>query len=130
MLTASLVRRTMLNTELLLQVTLQTWFFLSYLMDSLAIAANGLVADSLGRGDIATARGAALRCLLYGGGVSVALLAVLGTFPQGVSAIFTDSRCASVCCISRLDTCAADHMQRASAFAGSLPSSFLSSLQP
>ena len=78
-------------------MTLQTWFFLSYLMDSLAIAANGLVADNLGRGDMPTARAAALRCLLYGSGVSLALLAALASYPQGVSAIFTDSRCA-VCC--------------------------------
>jgi Na+-driven multidrug efflux pump len=84
--------------ELLLQVTLQTWFFLSYLMDSLAIAANGLVADGLGRGQVSTARAAALRCSLYGGGVSLALLALLGAFPQGVSAIFTDSRCGAACC--------------------------------
>lgn len=62
-------------------------------MDSLAIAANGLVADGLGRGDPATARAAALRCLLYGGGVSAVLLGSLAAFPQGVSAIFTDTRC-------------------------------------
>lgn len=64
-------------------------------MDSLAIAANGLVADNLGRGDMATARAAALRCLLYGSGVSVVLLGVLGAKPQAVSAIFTDSRCSA-----------------------------------
>lgn len=77
---------------LLLQVTLQTWFFLSYLMDSLAIAANGLVADGIGRGDMAAARAVALRCLKYGGGVSMMLLGSLATFPQAVAAIFTDSR--------------------------------------
>jgi hypothetical protein len=77
-----------------LQVTLQSWFFLSYLMDSLAFAANGLVADNLGRGDMAAARAAALRCLLYGSGVSVVLLGTLGTFPHAVAAIFTDLRCA------------------------------------
>lgn len=90
-----LFRGSHLRCAVSLQITLQSWFFLAYLMDSLAIAANGLVADNLGRGDMAAARAAALRCLLYGSGASVVLLGSLATFPQAVAAIFTDSRCSA-----------------------------------
>lgn len=75
-----------------MQVTLQTWFFLSYLMDALAIAANGLVADGLGRGDSAAARRAAVRCLGYGGLTAAAVAAPLAIWPHGAAAIFTTSR--------------------------------------
>lgn len=75
------------------QVTLQTWFFLSYLMDALAIAANGLVADGLGRGDSAAARRAAMRCIAYAGLTAAAVGVPLAILPHGAAAIFTSSSC-------------------------------------
>jgi hypothetical protein len=42
------------------QVSLQCWFFLSYLLDAAAVAASGLVAERLGRGRPAAARRAVL----------------------------------------------------------------------
>eukprot|EP00892_Ulva_mutabilis_P004326 jgi/Ulvmu1/2265/UM013_0112.1 len=74
------------------QVTLQTWFFLSYLLDALAIAANGLVADGLGRSDGAAARRAALRCLGYAGITAAVVAAPLALAPHGAAAIFTTSK--------------------------------------
>lgn len=60
-------------------------------MDSLAIAANGLVADNLGRADMKTARAVALRCLMYAQLVAAVDLSLLAAFPHTVSAIFTSS---------------------------------------
>jgi Na+-driven multidrug efflux pump len=60
-------------------------------MDSLAIAANGLVADSLGRGDVDRARQAAERCCGFGGAISIALFLLLGIAPMSVAMIFTDN---------------------------------------
>jgi Na+-driven multidrug efflux pump len=78
-----------------LQIALQTFFFLSYLMDALAVTGNGLVADGLGRGDVGRARAAAERCVAYGGVVAAVLAIVIGLAPGGVAAVFTDSRRAS-----------------------------------
>lgn len=85
-------------------MTLQTFFLLSYLMDSLATAANGLVADSLGRDDVRRARAAATRCLLFGGGVAIVLAAGLAAAPGSVAGVFTDNRC-SISCLSEYDAC-------------------------
>jgi MatE len=76
------------------QVSLQCWFFLSYLLDAAAVAASGLVAERLGRGRPAAARRAARRCWAYAAAVSVVCGAVIGLAPGSVAAIFTDSRCA------------------------------------
>ena len=83
---------------LLVQVTLQTWFFLSYLQDALAVAANGLVADSLGRDDVARAVSVTNRCVGYGGVISLALFVLLFAAPGAVAALFSDSRCVPSAC--------------------------------
>ena len=75
-------------------MTLQSFFFLSYLMDALATAANGLVADGLGRKDVQRARTVAERCVTFGGGIAAVLALVLGLAPGGVAGIFTDGQCA------------------------------------
>ncbi|MFO7156839.1 MAG: MATE family efflux transporter [Pseudomonadota bacterium] len=68
------------------QIALQFWYFLALVLDTLAIAAQALVAHELGRGDRATARALGDRLLQWGLGLGVALgigLALLSGFlPQ------------------------------------------------
>jgi Na+-driven multidrug efflux pump len=75
-----------------LQVVLQTWFFLSYFMDALAVAASGIVADSLGRSDVQRARAAAERCVAFGMATAAVLCLLLITQPAQVAVIFSDSQ--------------------------------------
>lgn len=98
-------------------MTLQSFFFLSYLCDALATAANGIVADSLGRQDFSRAQEAAAKCLLYGAAVTAALALLLGLQPMGVAAIFTDQQCArslqsqlAYCCSAAMSACVAAAM--------------------
>jgi len=54
------------------QVSIQAWMLLSFTFDSVAVAAQGLVSDSLGRGDRGAARAVAGRCLAWGAGLGAA----------------------------------------------------------
>jgi MATE family multidrug resistance protein len=72
------------------QVVSQIWFFLAMVIDALAIAAQALVAELSGRGDIDGARALSTRLLRWGGvagiGLTVGLLAVGSVISTG----FTD----------------------------------------
>jgi MatE len=93
-----------------LQVALQCWFCLSYLLDASAVAASGLVADRLGRDAPEDARRAARRCWVYAAFVSVGCAAVLGFAPGSIAVVFTNSQyapmapllaCVHVCMCTR-----------------------------
>ena len=72
------------------QVVSQIWFFLAMVIDALAIAAQALVADLIGRGDTAGARALSTRLLRWGG--LVGLMLTFGLWAAGsiVSTGFTD----------------------------------------
>ncbi|GMH32930.1 hypothetical protein BSKO_00764 [Bryopsis sp. KO-2023] len=55
------------------QITFQCWMFLSFFVDSVAVAAQGLVGDSLGKGDVKKAIKAGDRTLQYGAVLGVVL---------------------------------------------------------
>jgi len=55
------------------QIALQFWYFLALVLDTLAIAAQALVAHELGRGDRATARALGDRLLQWGLGLGLLL---------------------------------------------------------
>ncbi|CAM9260281.1 unnamed protein product [Chrysoparadoxa australica] len=56
------------------QLASQLWLLLSFVMDALAVASQGLVADSLGKQDLSRARQVGLRTLLMGLGCGIVLL--------------------------------------------------------
>ena len=59
------------------QIALQLWLFLALVLDSLAIAAQSLIGELLGRGDRDGARATARRILELGGGFGLAIGIVL-----------------------------------------------------
>jgi hypothetical protein len=62
-------------------------------MDALAVAASGIVADSLGRSDVQRARAAAKRSATFGMATAAILCIPLLMQPTLVAAIFSDNRC-------------------------------------
>lgn len=70
------------------QVVAQTWFLLAMIVDALAIAAQALVADELGRSDRAGAAAVAARLRVWGLGVGVFLAAVLVAIRHPLAAAF------------------------------------------
>lgn len=69
------------------QVLVQTWLLLAMTVDALAIAAQAMVADELGRGDPAAAGSVAARLAWWGlaVGVGLALLLLVGRIPLSVA---------------------------------------------
>ena len=72
------------------QVVSQIWFFLAMVIDALAIAAQALVAELIGRGDTKGARDLSTRLLRWGGVVGLGLTVGLWAVGTVVSTGFTD----------------------------------------
>lgn len=72
------------------QVVSQIWFFLAMVVDALAIAAQALVADLAGRGNVPAARDLSNRLLRWGGSVGVVLALGLLAIGSLVATAFTD----------------------------------------
>ncbi|KAK3281364.1 hypothetical protein CYMTET_10851 [Cymbomonas tetramitiformis] len=72
------------------QICIQIFFFLSFTVDSLAVAAEGLVADALGRGDIQLARRTGNRLIWFGVLGGTGLLVMLLGLQESLSHLFTD----------------------------------------
>lgn len=72
------------------QVVSQLWFLLAMVIDALAIAAQSLVADSIGRGDVPSARRLSDMLLRWGVGLGMAL--AIGLWASGglIARVFTD----------------------------------------
>lgn len=71
-------------------IALQLWMLLALVLDTLAIAAQALVAHELGRGDTATARALGDRLLAWGFGAGVGLGLLVGALRFFLPALFTD----------------------------------------
>lgn len=73
------------------QVVSQLWFLLAMIIDSLAIAAQTLVADMIGRGDDAGARRLSNMLIRWGAVVGVVLAVALVGAGSLVATVFTDN---------------------------------------
>ncbi|MFQ5747194.1 MAG: MATE family efflux transporter [Gemmatimonadota bacterium] len=71
------------------QVASQVWLFLALVVDSLAVAAQAIVARHRGAGDVRAARAAANRLLLFGGAVGCGIALVLLALAPLVPRLFT-----------------------------------------
>jgi len=73
------------------QVALRTWFFALFALDSIAVAAQGLVPTAMASGGSTNAREVANRLLLWGGAGGCLTGVLLGAGATAIPAIFTDS---------------------------------------
>jgi len=73
------------------QVAIRTWFFALFALDSVAVAAQGLVPTALADGGRESARGVATRLLQWGAGGGVLVGLALAVGADGIPAIFTDA---------------------------------------
>lgn len=74
------------------QVVSQFWVILSFVADSLAVAAQGLIADRMGGGSLPAAREVASRVLLIGAIWGAALLLAFQLFGDVLPQIFTNDK--------------------------------------
>ena len=72
------------------QVALRTWFFALFALDSIAVAAQGLIPTALAGGGPRLARSVAQRLLLWGFGGGVAAALILAAGSDAVPALFTE----------------------------------------
>lgn len=86
-LTATTVAASRIGTDQVAahQIAIQVWLFLSFVLDSFAVAAQAMVGTDLGAGSIASARGIANRLLVLGfvagAALSVGLALTAGLIP-------------------------------------------------
>lgn len=71
------------------QIALQVWLFLSFVLDSYAVAAQPMVGTDLGAGDIGAARDVANRLLFLGFGTGLALSVLVALSAPFVSGVFS-----------------------------------------
>lgn len=71
------------------QVAAQLWLLLSFVCDSLAVAGQGLIADALGRGQVAGARAVADRLLILGLALGGGLMCVFLLGKEALPSLFT-----------------------------------------
>ncbi|MGH3716254.1 MAG: MATE family efflux transporter, partial [Micromonosporaceae bacterium] len=71
------------------QIALQLWFFVSLLLDSIAIAAQSLIGAELGAGRVVSARRTARRIVLIGGGLGVGFAVLVGSLAGPLPRVFT-----------------------------------------
>lgn len=79
------------------QIAYQLWLASSLLSDSLAVAAQALMARALARGDTATARAVLWRCLALGLGLGLALAAGLAALRDPLASLFTRESAVLAC---------------------------------
>jgi putative MATE family efflux protein len=72
------------------QAVAALWGFTAFALDALAIAAQALVGQSLGAGDVATTRGVLRRTLAWGVGAGAVLGVVVAAGAWGFARLFTD----------------------------------------
>lgn len=72
------------------QVVMALWGLAAFALDALAIAAQALVGQALGAGDVPTARAVLRRTLQWGVGAGAVLGVVLGTTGWWLAPLFTD----------------------------------------
>ena len=81
------------------QICIQVWWVTLFALDALAVAAQSLVASSLGTGDVPRARGAADRCLKWalaaGTAVGVGEFLFIRVWAIGLTACFLTGICAA-----------------------------------
>ena len=89
-LTATTVAATRIGTADVAahQVALQTWLFLSFVLDSFAVAAMALIGSDFGAGDLNGARAVANRLLVLGLGAGIVLAAGLALLTPFLPQIF------------------------------------------
>lgn len=100
------------------QVTLQSWLLLAFVADSLATAAQGLVSESTGAGDVEGARAVAARAL--GWGAALGLVLGGGVLAAGpiVPTLFTDSDAVAAAAAEPLRDVAAMQLVNSLVFVG------------
>jgi putative MATE family efflux protein len=74
------------------EIAFATWSFLALALDSVAIAAQALVAHRLGASDAAGARAASTRIVQWGVGLGIAFAVVVLASSPWLAAVFTDDR--------------------------------------
>mmetsp|Transcript_66291 Transcript_66291/g.168062 ORF Transcript_66291/g.168062 Transcript_66291/m.168062 type:complete len:579 (+) Transcript_66291:74-1810(+) len=73
------------------QVGIRTWFFALFALDSIAVAAQGLIPTAMAGGGSASAREVANRLMFWGGAGGCLTGALLTVGADSIPAIFTDS---------------------------------------